>query len=532
MGTDSMGSLGVPWSHQLWPQEQKITKMGQHMIEFPFASISDALVHHAAQKPDAPALIAGGERLNYAALAEAAARGATYLATLGLRPGERVGLGLANSIERVILGLATMHLGAVPVELPPGLPQDVLAARVKRFGLAASFVEADGPESPARIAVKLGFSWRAGLARHAPSPPTPLAPEQLQIIILSSGSTGEPKGAIITQRQRILRAGIYLARFGEAWGLEQPGPLLLLAPAATSLISQCLANQLVLGGATVLLPPFQSVQDMARAIAGWDDAICPMPPGMIRQFLPLGESGAHLFPRLRALITSGQPMAAHDKQAVMTRLTAKLHEVYGASGFGLMAYAGPAELAAKPGSVGRPATGPGIEVQIVTPEREALPPGIPGILRLRGPVAALGYANPEDNFGSEHIAEGWYYPGEIAALDETGSLILQGRAADAIRVNGSVLYPPAIEDALTRYKEIAEAAVVARASAGGTEIAAFIVPRPGFRQEMFWAHCAATLAPESRPKTLFQLAALPRTGNGKLDRPALKQQAAQLEQPA
>jgi acyl-coenzyme A synthetase/AMP-(fatty) acid ligase len=502
--------------------------MGQSMIEFPFANMNDALAHHARQKPDAPALSAGGERLNYAALADLVARAASYLTAIGLQPGERVGLGLANSIERVILGLAAMWHGAVPVELPPGLPATVLAARVQRFSLAASFVEANGPDSPARIGIKLGFNWRAGLAHHAPRPPAVLTPEQLQIIIPSSGSTGEPKGVVITQHQRIIRAGVYLTRFGDAWGLE-PGPLLMLAPAATSLISQCLATQLVAGGPTVLFPPFQTVQDMARAIAGWDDAICPMPPGMIREFLSMGISGTHLFPRLRALITSGQPMAAHDKQAVMTRLTARLHEVYGSSGFGLMAYAGPAELAAKPGSVGRPAFGPGIEVQIVTPEREALPPGIPGTLRLRGPAAALGYINPEDNLHTEHFAEGWYYPGEIAMLDHTGYLTLQGRAADAIRINGRNLYPPAIEDALTRYQEIAEAAVVAQSrDEGGDDIAAFIVPRPGFRQEVFWAHCAATLAPESRPKTIFQLPALPRTGNGKLDRPALKQQAAQM----
>ena len=501
--------------------------MGQHMIEFPFANISDALVHHAQQKPAAPALIAGGEQLSYAALADTVTRAASYLASLGLQPGERIGLGLANTIERVILGLAAMWHGAVPVELPPALSANVLAARVQRFSLAASFVEADGPASPARIGIKLGFNWRATLAHHTPSRPTTLPPERLQIIIPSSGSTGEPKGVIITQHQRILRAAIYLTCFGDAWGPE-PGPLLMLAPAATSLISQCLATQLVAGGPVVLLPPFQTVQDMARAIAGWDDAICPMPPGMIREFLPLSISGTHLFPRLRALISSGQPMAAHDKQAVMTRLTGKLHEVYGASGYGLMAYAGPAELAANPGSVGRPASGPGIELQVVTPEREALPPGIPGVLRLRGPAAALGYINPEDNLNTEHFAEGWYYPGEIAVLDHTGSLTLQGRAADAIRLQGRTLYPPAIEDALTRYQEIAEAAVVAQTrNEGGDDIAAFIVPRPGFRQEAFWAHCAATLAPESRPKTIVQLTALPRTGNGKLDRPALKQQAAQ-----
>lgn len=487
------------------------------MKEFPFKNISDAVFYHAEHAGEETALAAGGERLSYAVLAELVARAATYLIELGLRPGERIGLGLGNSVDRVVLGLAAMRMGAVTVELPPGLPEAALAALVRRFNLAASFVETTGPASPARIAVKLALSWRARLAGFEPAPSVDLPEAELTSIVLSSGSTGEPKGAIVTHRQRILRAGIYLERLEDSWR----GPLLLLAPGATSLVSQCLINQLCRGGSVVLFPPFQNTQDMARAIAGWDNAICPMPPGMIRQILPLAQPGEILFPNLGALISSGQPMSAHDKHAVMGRLTPNLHDVYGSSGCGLIAHAGPADIAAAPGSVGRP----GIEAQIVTPEREVLPPNIPGILRLRGPVIACGYAHPEDNLRAEHFAEGWYYPGEIASLDEAGILTLQGRAADAMQINGSTLYPPSIEDALTRYGEIAEAAVVARPGAGGEEIAAFIVPRPGFRQEDFWAHCNLALAPGSRPKTLFQLPSLPRTGNGKLDRPALKEHA-------
>jgi acyl-coenzyme A synthetase/AMP-(fatty) acid ligase len=498
------------------------------MIEFPFNNISDAVFYHALRTPGALALQAGEDRLDWGTLADAVARAARFLSGCGLKPGERIGIGLGNVSERIILGLAAMHMGLVVVELPVGLNDTVLPARVRQLGLAASIVPPGGAASPARVALQIGPGWRASLAAYPPLPPAALPPEQFQLIVLSSGSTGQPKAALVSHAQRILRASLYLSRFGEDWTAQTP--LLMLAPAATSLISQCLATQILLGGASILLPPFTMAPDMARAIAAFENAICPLPPGLIRPLISLGVPGRPLLPHLRALISSGQPMGAHDKLAVLANVSPRFHEVYGASGFGLIAHAGPAMLAARPGSVGRPISGPGIAVEIVSPAREPVPPGQRGILRLRGPNAASGYLNPEDHPRSpEYFAEGWYYPGEIASLDADGCLILHGRAAEAMRIGGDVLYPPEIEDAITRHPHIAEAAITACAGVAGDEIIAFIVPGPGFTQAAFASHCQAALPPARQPARIILRNALPRTGNGKLDRPALK---ALAEKPA
>jgi len=211
----------------------------------------------------------------------------------------------------------------------------------------------------------------------------------------------------------------------------------------------------------------------------------------------------------------------------MAQLTPQLHDVYGCSGCGLIAHAGPAELAARPDSVGRPVMEGGVEVEIVSPEGAVVPAGISGSLRVRGPVVSQGFFNAEDALrGAEHFAGGWYYPGEIAVLDVDGFLVLRGRVQEAIHLPSRSLFPQEIEDVLTRHRAVAEAAVVGGKGEAGEELVAFVVPGPGFLPANLAAHCQALLSPECRPKRIYTLDALPRTGNGKLDRPALKAEAA------
>jgi long-chain acyl-CoA synthetase len=123
------------------------------------------------------------------------------------------------------------------------------------------------------------------------------------------------------------------------------------------------------------------------------------------------------------------------------------------------------------------------------------------------------------------LPAGWYYPGEVAMRDAAGFLFLQGRAADAIHLATRRLFPQEIEDALTRHPYVAEAAVVGKPGPAGEEPVAFLVTRPGFSHADLAAHCLSVLAPDCRPKRLYYLDALPRTGNGKLDRPALQAEA-------
>jgi len=495
------------------------------MIEFPYTNLSDAVFAHAAQRPQAPALACGDDILTLAELATTLGRAATWLAEQGVHPGDRVGLALPNNADRVILSLAAMRLGAVVVELPPGLDVRTLAARATSFTLAAVAVEVQTPVLPGTRLLRIGPNWRARLpAQEAPRYAGDSA--ALHTITLSSGSTGQPKGIIVTHRQRMLRAAAYLEALSNAWGPEHPATLLLLAPAATSLLTQFLAIQILLGGLTVLIPPQSELRILAPEMAAWKNAICPMPPGLMQRFLGMPDAPRPMFPLMRALITSGQPMGKRQKREVMATLCPHLFDIYGASGAGIIAVAGPGVVASRGETVGRPA--PGAELQIVTPDGQPVPAGVAGALRLRGPRVSTGFCNAEDNLrGPEHFEDGWYYPGEVASVDHDGLLTLHGRAADVIRLAARSLYPGEVEDALTTHPRIAEAAVVGCPGPhGDDEPVAFIAGRGGLRHEEVVAHCRALLPPDARPKRVYYVSALPRTGNGKIDRPALKAQAA------
>ncbi len=507
-------------------------------METPWINISDAVFDHARRKPESLALVDGDKRLTYGEVAIATGKASVYLRALGIGPSDRVGISLTNTAEHVILSLAVMRVGATVVELPAELTPEEMAARVQKFGISASFADVGGTGSPAPVSVRIGRRWLediaplAGDARGDARFDGPA--DEMRMIVVSSGSTGIPKGIVTTQRQRILRSATYQALFGAAWSPETPGILVQPAPANMSLFGQFLTIQLLLGGPVVLLPKFSQAAALAQAIAAWEGAICPVVPAMARGFVACadarGADAGVLFPAMRAMVCSGLPLAGHEKLAVIAKVTPNFHEVYGSGGFGAFSHLGPAEMAAHPNSVGRPVRAPGNEIQIAGADDQKAAPGVEGRLRARGVNASVGFFNAEDNArGAETFAGGWYYPGDVMQADEAGYLYLRGRADDAILAGPLTIYPPEIEDVLMRHPGVAEAVVVPRPNAaGGVDLVGFIVARAGLSHEDVTAHCISHLAPVKRPKAVYYLDAIPRTGNGKIDRPAVKEAAVRL----
>src|SRR5205814_6029446 len=161
------------------------------------------------------------------------------------------------------------------------------------------------------------------------------------------------------------------------------------------------------------------------------------------------------------------------------------------------------------------------ELEIVDEADRALPKGVAGRLRLRGPAVAAG-AESGTTAGSEAIRDGWYYSGEIAALDPDGFLLLKGRATDVILRGGSNIYPDEIEAVLTEHAAVAEAAVVGRPSAQlGEEVVAFIVARAPIDADVLVAHCRRRLSAYKVPAEIIAVGSLPRTNFGKADRKRL-----------
>ncbi|OYV33496.1 MAG: hypothetical protein B7Z80_23870 [Rhodospirillales bacterium 20-64-7] len=494
------------------------------MTEFAFENVSDCVFHHAARSPQAPALIDGSETVTYGALAALVTQASVYLAGQGIKAHDRVGIALTNSVERVVLALALMRIGAIGVELPTETTAETFSALVARFAMHATLVEPGGPNTSAPITLTIHVHWRNEIARRTGDARYLGDPADLRIISLSSGSTGLPKGLVCTHQHRIVRSRMTLGSVDFYTAHHKPAPLVLAAPASTNLVWGMMICHLFQGGPVVLLPTYRLTIDLVREVARWDDAIFPIPPGLANLLLAHGDPNGTLFPHMRALISAGQAVAPHLKQTFTQRLTPNVFEFYGSGGVGLLTCIGPKEAAEQPRSVGRPVSYPGVDIEIAGPEGQALPPGSIGQLRVRGPNTAISFFNPEDNFrGNERFEGDWYYLGEIASINHDGYIILEGRIADGINAGGQIIYPPEIEAVMSQHPDIREVAVVGRtADQGGEDIVAFVVGRNGFNHQDITAYCQANLPAARHPRYIFYIEEMPRTGNGKINRMALK----------
>ncbi|HQT63087.1 MAG: hypothetical protein B7Z75_13595 [Acidocella sp. 20-57-95] len=493
------------------------------MVRFEFENISDAVFHHAARQPDAPALIAGHETISYRTLATLVGQATVYLRAQGLKAGDRIAIAMTNSIARAVFTLGCMRMGLVDIGLPSETTAPILASVVSRFAATATAVETGGPEAPARVRVVIGLDWRAQLANFAGDVRFAGSPEALRTIVLSSGSTGIPKGHVATQQQRIIRAANYV-NFSGYYRVENPAVLLLAAPPNTSFLLQFMISQFLLGGACVLLPDYKYLIDLVRQVQAYDDCIFPVPPGMVRLMLKYAPATGVLFPTMRALVVSGQPMLPQDKLSFLQHLSPNLYDSYGCTGFGLVACCDPAIIRQQTNTVGRPVAGPGAVVEIVDDHGAVLAPGKTGQLRLRGPAVGVGFFHPEDNArGTERFVDGAYYPGDVGFISPDGYLVLEGRLADAIQIGNAVIYPSEIEEVIIKHSHVADVAVVGRPGADGVEeIVAFVVGKPGFKHKDIDTYCKGALAFAKRPKYIFYLDQMPKTPNGKVDKQALR----------
>jgi acyl-CoA synthetase (AMP-forming)/AMP-acid ligase II len=496
------------------------------MTDLPFENLSDCVFYHATRTPDAPALIDRRETLSYAQLADLVRRAAVYLGALGLKPGERVGIGNSHSIDRMIITLGAMRFGVTPIDLPAALSAETLAVLARRFEMAATFTDPLIAHSPARHHVRMGLGWRAGLAVHEGDARFEGDHRDLTLIILSSGSTGLPKGFVTTQAQRVARTLEHMNKAGFWLAGGKPGMLLLPAAPSTGIISQFFAVQLILGGPSVIIPEFAYLQELVRDVVQWEDAIFPVPPGLARAIEGCAEPGTLLLPNLRAIVLGGQPVSVQDKVSLRAALTPHLFELYASVGIGIIARIGPDESEHKPGSVGKPFAGAGVEVQLIGPDGAPVPAGQMGEVRMRGDNLSRGFYPVAEDRGrvqAERFEGGWYYPGELARYDEDGYLFLVGRSDDAMRVGGHTIYPGEVEDVMRAHPDIADIAVVIRPGPTGTEeLVAFVVARPGYKHPSIATFARKQLPPERRPKFFYYITQLPRNAGGKVDRPTLR----------
>ena len=473
-------------------------------------NIADAIFNNARRRPRHPALIEGERTITYAELADIVSRTAAALEGIGVKQGDVVGLALGDNADHAIALLAVAWIGAIILPMDVRWTTEEKRRIAAHFGARLVFVPQGEAALPGMETVAADASWARRVAesegncRFARQRDLPL------LLSLSSGTTGTPKGPLVTHGHVLNRFLIYTISLGfnEADRFMTATPMYF---GAGRFMTLC---YLFLGATVVLFPPPYKPEELVEALQAQRINSVFLVPTLLRGLVDLPKKSAPLLPALRLLISSGSSLYPEERRKILNEVSPHFFNFYSCTEGGGVSLLRPEDPIEVSTSVGKIVFGS--EVQIVDGQHETVPVGTSGHIRYRGAtVADSFYRNEEES--AKAFRDGWYYPGDLGRFDDAGFLYLTGRAKDMIIRGGVNIYPPEIEQTLLAHPAVADAAVIGWPSkVRGEEVAAFVVRRAAVSEEELQAHVGQSLARYKVPKGIFFVDALPKSGMGKV----------------
>ncbi|MFQ5614622.1 MAG: o-succinylbenzoate--CoA ligase [Anaerolineae bacterium] len=480
----------------------------------------DWLAQQAAARPRGLALVYGDRRWTYAELNDFAAGLAGRLAAAGVRDRHHVAVLMPNRPAYVGLIHALARLGAVLVPLNLRLTPDELAWQLDQADCRYLICSRETAQEAA--ALDRG-NWRTLSVDDAGGPPPrppaqkpgPLDLSAMQAIVHTSGTTGRPKGAMLTYANHLWSATASAFRLGtdpaDRWLLAMP----LYHVGGLAIVLRCC----LYGTAVVLQPRFEP-EAANRALETQAISLVSLVPTMLQRLLEV--RGPRPFPStLRCILLGGGPAP----EALLERcraLDAPLALTYGLTeAASQVATSTVDQTRRKPGGAGRPLLFS--TVRIVGQDGEELPPGEVGQILVRGPTVMPGYYR-QPQASAETLAGGELHTGDLGYLDDEGDLWPVQRRADLIVSGGENVYPAEVERVLLGHPAVEAACVVGLADeVWGQRVAAAVVLGEGaaLSAEALLAFCRARLAGYKQPRLVRFVEALPQTASGKVQRGAV-----------
>jgi benzoate-CoA ligase family protein len=487
-------------------------------------SIVDYIAEHAARSPERVAIYHRDSTLSYGELVDAAARCRGALAARGIRPGDRVALVMSDSPQMVIALLGIMGMGAIAVPCSTLLAPEGLGYVFRDCEAKLVLVSPEHLENARKGSAPLTLQMDELLQGAKAAPLGDFDQDTACLVLYTSGSTGQPKGAVHTHGHM-------------PWTVEsvarkvyslQPDDRLFSVPRLFFAygLGNSLSIPLGTGASTILVSERPTPAMIAEVFERYRPTVFFAVPTVFRMLLEHARQGNRVDARsIKFSVSAGEvlPVTTWNEWKALTG--GEILDTIGTTEL-LHAFLHNYRDGNRPGSSG--VVLEGYEVKLTDDSGREVKGAGRGYLHVRGGSAISHYLNKPEKT-ADTIRDGWVRTGDVYRRDEDGYYWFEGRSDDLFKCSGLWVTPGEVEEAVCRHPGVMEAAVIAEKDAHGATIAsAYVLLRPGYSPgEVLSAEireeAARTLPRYKRPQRVHFMKELPRTPTGKVQRFKLRQ---------
>ncbi|MEK5175139.1 fatty acid--CoA ligase family protein [Heyndrickxia sp. FSL W8-0496] len=510
-------------------------------------NLSSQLKNTAKVNADKTAYYFMDQKVSYAEFDGAVTRFASGLKQLGVKKGDHIALLLGNSPHFVISLYGAMRLGATVIPINPIYTPDEIGYILNNGDVKviialdlllplAEKMEALLPKVESYIICESNplnkvdvstnekmksFSDVIASGNLAFDEPE-LIEEDVAVILYTSGTTGRPKGAMLTHKNLYSNA----KDIGEYLKMNHLDKVMTVLPMFHVFSLTVVVNAPLISGSTIIIVPKFSPKEIFRLAKKYEVTVFAGVPTMYNFLYQYPDGDPNDFSTFRLCISGGSSLPVALLKNFEKKFNVLISEGYGLSEASPVTCFNPLDRPRKPGSIGTSILN--VENKIVNELGEELPEGQVGELVVRGPNVMKGYYKmPEETAAA--IRDGWLYTGDLARVDGEGYFYIVDRKKDMVIVGGFNVYPREVEEVLYEHPEVVEAAVIgAPDPEQGEVVKCFVVPKnENLTEAELMEYCREHLAKYKLPKTIEFLEELPKNTTGKILRKALKEQVLQ-----
>lgn len=528
-------------------------------LRYPRLSVSDFLQIPANSFPDKVALNFYGTEMIFWELRGQVLRLANALGALGIKKGERVGLHLPTSPQYIIAYYAVLMLGGIVVNLNPMytaeelkmiaantefttlITFDIVLPTVRNFcqqvpiprvivTKITDYIKGFGKSTAASLELEKKWLHFSELIENSPSSKQPrlqIQPDEAALIQFTGGTTGIPKGAILTHAN-VVAATLQCSQWGNPTMQYTPPErrsVLAILPFFHVYGNIVVLNWAMFNCATQFLVPRFQIDELINLLGNFKEiTFFPTVPTMINAIINHPKAPELDLARKLGLLNSGAAPMPIELIEQVKDMGIFFTEGYGLSESTSLGIANPILGLKKVGSIGIPFIDNDVRLVDVQEGKEDVPPGTPGEIIMKGPLIMKGYwNNPQETAGQ--LRDGWLYTGDVAVQDEDGYFFIVDRKKDMIIAGGFNIYPREIDEVLFQHPKVKEAVAVGIPDPyRGETVKAYIVLKSGVQAtpEEIIAFCREKLAAYKVPKIVEFRESLPKSAVGKVLRKILR----------